>query len=228
MRGCCALAVGLLVATAAALRPPPASPGRGAISRRAAIVSAGSAATSCLLSHPAFADDGNAREIAALTKKIAKDEEDLLEDRKAKRELQLEIRALRRIQKSEEAELQKEGKIQSGLEKSSSQSGKVGKILGRVDQQVARDRSALSYEASELSFLEGELKKDMEDERAQEATLKEERAQLAALGGAAPSRTEPQTVQGLKGQLTREFKQSFALLVDKNAPRPSDALSDID
>ena len=97
-------------------------------------------------------DDGNAREIAALTKKIAKDEEDLLEDRKvishhaprpprsaprppaprpaphtrsaprpprvhmpvlsarphespntrarqAKRELQLEIRALRRIQK---------------------------------------------------------------------------------------------------------------------------------
>ena len=35
-------------------------------------------------------------------------------------------------------------------------------------------------------------------------------------------------VQGLKGQLTREFKQSFALLVDKNAPRPSDALSDID
>ena len=95
------------------------------------------------------------------------------------------------------------------LTRSSSQSGKVGKILGRVDQQVcaggaipipsprprpshssnprpspkpiptpnpnqvARDRSALSYEASELSFLEGELKKDMEDERAQEATLKE-------------------------------------------------------
>ena len=35
-------------------------------------------------------------------------------------------------------------------------------------------------------------------------------------------------MQGLKGQLTKEFKQSFALLVDKNAPRPSDALSDID
>ena len=40
--------------------------------------------------------------------------------------------------------------------------------------------------------------------------------------------TSPLCVQGLKGQLTREFKQSFALLVDKNAPRPSDALSDID
>ena len=40
--------------------------------------------------------------------------------------------------------------------------------------------------------------------------------------------TSPLCVQGLKGKLTREFKQSFALLVDKNAPRPSDALSDID
>ena len=97
---CSALAVGLLVATAAALRPPPA---RRGISRRAAIFSAGSAATSCLLSHPAFAgaapaaarphtacasrscvatDAGADREIAALTKKIAADEEDLIEDRK--------------------------------------------------------------------------------------------------------------------------------------------------
>jgi uncharacterized protein YlxW (UPF0749 family) len=225
MRSCRALAVGLLVAMAAALRPPPA---RRGISRRAAIFSAGSAATSCLLSHPAFADAGADREIAALTKKIAADEEDLIEDRKAKRELQLEIRQLRNFQKSEEAELKKEEKIERGLEKSSSQTGKVGKILGRVDQQVARDRSALSYEASELSFLEAKLKEDMEDERKQVATLKEERAQLAALGGAAPTRTDPQTVQGLKGQLTKEFKQSFALLVDKNAPRPSDALSDID
>jgi hypothetical protein len=39
--------------------------------------------------------------------------------------------------------------------------------------QVARDRSALSYEASELTFLEEKLKEDMEDERKQEATLKE-------------------------------------------------------
>ena len=97
---CNALTVGLLVATAAALRPPPA---RRGISRRAAIFSAGSAATSCLLSHPAFAgaapaaarphtacasrscvatDAGAEREIAALTKKIAADEEDLIEDRK--------------------------------------------------------------------------------------------------------------------------------------------------
>ena len=35
-------------------------------------------------------------------------------------------------------------------------------------------------------------------------------------------------MQGLKGQFTKEFKQSFAVLGDKNAPRPSDALSDID
>ena len=64
--------------------------------------------------------------------------------------------------------------------------------------------------------------------RTRTRTRTQERAQLAALGGAAPTRTDPQTVQGLKGQLTKEFKQSFALLVDKNAPRPSDALSDID
>ena len=51
MRSCCLLLlVGLLVATAAALRAPAASPGR-----RAAIFSAGSAVTSCLLSRPAFA-----------------------------------------------------------------------------------------------------------------------------------------------------------------------------
>ena len=36
--------------------------------------------------------------------------------------------------------------------RSASQTGKVGKILGRVDQQVERERSALSYEASELLF----------------------------------------------------------------------------
>jgi Tfp pilus assembly PilM family ATPase len=68
----------------------------------------------------------------------------------------------------------------------------------------------------------------MEDERQQEAALKAERAQLAALGGGAPTRTQPQTVQGLKGQLADELKRSLALRVDKNAPRPSDALSDID
>ena len=38
---------------------------------------------------------------------------------------------------------------------------------------MARDRSALSYEASELSFLEAELREDMEDERKQVAKLKE-------------------------------------------------------
>ena len=91
MRSCCLLVVGLQVATAAALRAPAASP-----SRRAAILSAGSAVTSCLLSRPAFAggaaapsaartppardharalptDADDDREIAALTKKIAAD-----------------------------------------------------------------------------------------------------------------------------------------------------------
>ena len=180
MRACCLLVVvGLLVATAAALRAPAASPGR-----RAAIFSAGSAVTSCLLSRPAFAGGAAApsaartppapharalptdaeadREIAALTKKIAADEASLVEDRKvilrhtrstspapprsclarlcgptlaaalhesahahaaprarqAKRELQLEIRQLRSFQKTEEAELKREEKIEKGLEKS--------------------------------------------------------------------------------------------------------------
>ena len=178
MRSCSLRVVGLLVATAAALRPPAASPGR-----RAAIFSAGSAVTSCLLSHPAFAGGAAApsaartpparaharalptdadadREIAALTKKIAADEASLVEDRKvilhharstspapprscltrlcgptlaaalhesahapararqAKRELQLEIRQLRSFQKTEEAELKREEKIEKGLEKS--------------------------------------------------------------------------------------------------------------
>ena len=181
MRSCCLLlVVGLLVATAAALRAPAASPGR-----RAAIFSAGSAVTSCLLSRPAVAGGAAApsaartpparaharalptdadadREIAALTKKIAADEASLVEDRKvilrharstspapprsclarlcgptlaaalhegahahaapralqAKRELQLEIRQLRSFQKTEEAELKREEKIEKGLEKS--------------------------------------------------------------------------------------------------------------
>ena len=90
MRSCSVLVVGLLVATAAALRPPAASPGR-----RAAIFSAGSAVTSCLLPRPgvcrwrccahrcphagpharALPTDADAdREISALTKKIAIDE----------------------------------------------------------------------------------------------------------------------------------------------------------
>ena len=100
MRSCSLLLVGLLLATAAAaLRAPAASPGR-----RAAIFSAGSVVTSCLLSRPAFAGGAAApsaartppapharalptdadadREIAALTKKIAADEASLVEDRK--------------------------------------------------------------------------------------------------------------------------------------------------
>ena len=84
-------------------------------------------------------------------------------------------------------------------------------------------------------YTQEKLKDDVEDERQSVARLSDERKRLAALGPAeeaVPTKAALQSPQGLQQdlqqQLSKEFKQSFSLNLDRSAPRPIDALSDLD
>tara|TARA_B110001452_G_scaffold112513_1_gene93379 strand:+ start:299 stop:553 length:255 start_codon:yes stop_codon:yes gene_type:complete len=79
---------------------------------------------------------------------------------------------------------------------------------------------------SAASTSQEKLQEDVEEGRAREARLEEERTQLAALRTL--TKPSPQELQKeLSEEVSKELRQSPWLGKDRNAPRPVDGLSDL-